>query len=254
MEAEDDMCNSHFYALQLLASLVDRYSEPQFRHMLNLSLSTKVVPFSCRVDSIAPHAQGENDVHDNLAAPFDTYFSSVRPVVQDQRVACHRCGNVRKNKVFCPIASCPHVFCRRCAAKLNEENGSNVFEHGCPVCNGLCCCGNKSVNCSRKIHCYRKCPATKANASTADSSAIRLPVPAMRTKYDIKLGNGTSQHALDILAGIVDERICTTVDSPCAAAAKDGENIEDAATSDDEVVRDIKKRRCDGDVALDVLQ
>ena len=43
-----------------------------------------------------------------------------------------------------------------------EEHGEKTFKDGCPVCNELCCCGvNRSVNCVRKFHCYKKCPAMK---------------------------------------------------------------------------------------------
>ena len=45
---------------------------------------------------------------------------------------------------------------------MMEEHGEKTFKDGCPVCNELCCCGvNRSVNCVRKFHCYKKCPAMK---------------------------------------------------------------------------------------------
>jgi len=81
---------------------------------------------------------------------------------EEQRVSCHRCGNIRKNKTICTNPSgCPHIFCGRCTAKMKEEYGDEAFFRGCPVCRGLCCCSNKTTQCSRKNHCYRKCPATK---------------------------------------------------------------------------------------------
>ena len=44
---------------------------------------------------------------------------------------------------------------------MREEHGQNVFDDGCPVCKELCCCANKTINCDRINHCYRKCPASK---------------------------------------------------------------------------------------------
>ena len=44
---------------------------------------------------------------------------------------------------------------------MREEHGQNVFDDGCPVCKELCCCANKTINCDRTNHCYRKCPASK---------------------------------------------------------------------------------------------
>eukprot|EP01040_Poterioochromonas_malhamensis_P011474 gene11475-12509_t len=69
--------------------------------------------------------------------------------------------------------------------KLRLEYGPEVFSNGCPVCKDLCCCSNKSVNCTRKFHCYRKCPATKimnsktclpvSTASSPSASAMTMP-------------------------------------------------------------------------------
>lgn len=55
------------------------------------------------------------------------------------RASCHRCGNLRKRNVFC--SRCPHTFCERCASKLVAEHG-DIFSKGCPLCLGLCCCGD----------------------------------------------------------------------------------------------------------------
>ena len=45
---------------------------------------------------------------------------------------------------------------------MMEEHGEITFQEGCPVCKELCCCGvNRSINCIRKFHCYKKCPAMK---------------------------------------------------------------------------------------------
>ncbi|CEG45319.1 phd-finger protein [Plasmopara halstedii] len=76
------------------------------------------------------------------------------------RASCHRCGNLRKNNVQCSV--CPHIFCAKCAEKMIEEHGNQIFEIGCPVCKELCCCGkNRSISCTHKFHCYKKCPSTK---------------------------------------------------------------------------------------------
>ena len=83
------------------------------------------------------------------------------PIVEEHRVSCHRCGNIRKKKFVCTVAHCPHIFCGRCVDKMKEEYGSSIFSNGCPVCKGMCCCHNKAKSCQRLNHCYRKCPATK---------------------------------------------------------------------------------------------
>jgi hypothetical protein len=82
-------------------------------------------------------------------------------------VSCHRCGNIRKRKVMCPAPQCPHIFCGRCAEKLKEEHGPDIFTGGCPFCKEACCCSNKNQNCDRKHHCYRKCPLTKSRSAAA---------------------------------------------------------------------------------------
>lgn len=102
----------------------------------------------------------------------------------EHRVSCHRCGNIRKRKVLCAREACPHIFCGRCADKMKEEHGETVFDTGCPVCQDLCCCSNKSFTCDRKNHCYRKCPATKTRPSKPQHDPSAAP-------------------ALDILAHVV---------------------------------------------------
>lgn len=94
----------------------------------------------------------------------------------EHRISCHRCGNIRKRKILCSNRSCPHIYCSRCADKMRAEYGTDAFKEGCPVCKELCCCSNKTVNCCRVNHCYRKCPSTKANqklccTSSSDDSA-----------------------------------------------------------------------------------
>ncbi|OWZ05000.1 hypothetical protein PHMEG_00022993 [Phytophthora megakarya] len=81
-------------------------------------------------------------------------------ILMRHRASCHRCGNLRKKNVRCPV--CPHIFCAKCAEKMVEEHGDRIFENGCPVCKELCCCGkNRTTRCTRKFHCYKKCPSTK---------------------------------------------------------------------------------------------
>lgn len=81
-------------------------------------------------------------------------------VLVRHRASCHRCGNLRKKNVRCP--QCPHIFCQKCAEKMLEEHGENIFVDGCPVCKEQCCCGkNRTILCTRKFHCYKKCPSTK---------------------------------------------------------------------------------------------
>ena len=82
-------------------------------------------------------------------------------LIEEHRVSCHRCGNIRKKKFVCTVAHCPHIFCGRCVDKMKEEYGPSIFVSGCPVCKGMCCCHNKAKSCQRTNHCYRKCPATK---------------------------------------------------------------------------------------------
>jgi hypothetical protein len=94
--------------------------------------------------------------------PTDTKVSIDTATSVEHRISCHRCGNIRKRRTICSRANCPHTFCGRCTDKLKVEYGNEVFLGGCPVCKDLCCCSNKTVNCSRKYHCYRKCPATKS--------------------------------------------------------------------------------------------
>ena len=78
------------------------------------------------------------------------------------RRACHRCGNLRNNMKKCACLLCPHVYCVRCVEKAKEVFSASAFEDGCPVCKKICCCANKSHDCKSSFHCYRKCPASRA--------------------------------------------------------------------------------------------
>lgn len=113
----------------------------------------------------------------------------------EHRVSCHRCGNIRKRKMLCPRSACPHIFCGRCADKMREEHGADVFIDGCPVCHELCCCHNKSIFCNRKNHCYRKCPATKGKGSGFK----------MKDDVDERFPTNREAPALDYLASVVSE-------------------------------------------------
>lgn len=55
---------------------------------------------------------------------------------------------------------------------MKSEYGADVFARGCPVCQELCCCVHKSVDCDRKNHCYRKCPASKNTDSVAKVNTL----------------------------------------------------------------------------------
>lgn len=50
---------------------------------------------------------------------------------REHRASCHRCGNMRKRLYLCK--RCPYVYCQRCAEKMVEEHGDDVFVGGCPV-------------------------------------------------------------------------------------------------------------------------
>mmetsp|Transcript_1265 Transcript_1265/g.1412 ORF Transcript_1265/g.1412 Transcript_1265/m.1412 type:complete len:142 (+) Transcript_1265:379-804(+) len=46
--------------------------------------------------------------------------------------------------------------------KMKTQHGKTSFSSAsCPVCAAMCCCSNKSKNCSNKHHCYRKCPVSR---------------------------------------------------------------------------------------------
>lgn len=103
-----------------------------------------------------------------------------------RRVACHHCGNIRKNQVKC--IACPQLYCRNCSEKIKQEHGSQVFADGCPVCKKLCCCAEKSHLCTRQNHCYRKCPVSKlTKAITSNSSSMNHLASAHNTALSTKI-------------------------------------------------------------------
>jgi hypothetical protein len=117
------------------------------------------------------------------------------------RASCHRCGNLRKKTMNCD--RCPHVFCQKCGEKMQEEHGEMTFRNGCPVCKELCCCGvNRSVDCGRLFHCYKKCPAMKklgrrGKNDTVGAGAMvatpteSIPVPTVGSTGAASHGNET---------------------------------------------------------------
>jgi hypothetical protein len=126
---------------------------------------------------------GALDILANVVSNVQDYLPTKKNF-PEHRVSCHRCGNIRKRKLLCPRQSCPHIFCGRCADKMLEEHGEEVFADGCPVCQELCCCSSKSLTCNRQNHCYRKCPSTKGKhgmkAETAENeSDYHISAPAL---------------------------------------------------------------------------
>lgn len=133
----------------------------------NQCMPTSVSPYDCgykdcySLDNAANHSF-ETLSADNHSVPRHLTEQNVDPLLR-HRASCHRCGNLRKTTVQCPV--CPHIFCAKCAEKMREEHGSQIFQQGCPVCKEVCCCGkNRSRHCTRKFHCYKKCPSTKRPA------------------------------------------------------------------------------------------
>lgn len=66
------------------------------------------------------------------------------------------------------------------------EWGTDVFDGGCPVCKGYCCCHDRrsAPTCNRLYHCYKKCPGCKnrgltgvGDAASADST--KTPVVSL---------------------------------------------------------------------------
>lgn len=98
-----------------------------------------------------------------------------------RRVACHHCGNIRKNQVKCVL--CPQLYCKNCAEKIKLEHGIQVFADGCPVCKKMCCCADKTPYCARKHHCYRKCPVSKSGVSTSSINTVSPPNGLVESKF-----------------------------------------------------------------------
>ena len=86
-----------------------------------------------------------------------TQFEGMKTPIK-HRATCHRCGNMRDYTFAC--TECPYVFCIKCVDKMEQEHGKSTFVKGCPVCKSFCCCADKSENCKKIHHCYKKCPTT----------------------------------------------------------------------------------------------
>lgn len=122
------------------------------------------------LDSInSDKAKAEKSARDPVVANTSHY---------DTRKSCHSCGNIRKTFHRCPI--CPHIFCRNCTKRMMAMYGKSVFSSkSCPVCANLCCCAHKSSDCSKKFHCYRKCPVSRADVPRSPQS-----LPAKLAGFD----------------------------------------------------------------------
>lgn len=73
---------------------------------------------------------------------------------------------------------------------MKSVHGGDVFENGCPVCKFLCCCGDKTLYCQQKYHCYKKCPVSKLQSS--HSVAQSAQHNARNVGGDFDNGNGRS--------------------------------------------------------------
>lgn len=117
------------------------------------------------------------------------------------RASCHRCGNLRK-KIKC-CTNCPHVFCQKCAEKMINEHGANIFLGGCPVCKEVCCCGkNRNADCPKKYHCYKKCPSTKRLAAIKAAKRNSIKQEKQRQKMEQSANLGSSVNRTTYLAGV----------------------------------------------------
>jgi hypothetical protein len=103
------------------------------------------------------------------------------------RASCHRCGNLRKRNVKC--SSCPHIYCQRCAEKMVLEFGEKIFDGGCPVCKGICCCNDPrdASYCERLFHCYKKvCTPLVSHNSQLTSNITNQCCSAQRPRIPVR--------------------------------------------------------------------
>ena len=128
------------------------------------------------------------------------------PTCFETRKSCHSCGNVRKSFHRCQI--CPQVFCRNCTKKMIAMYGKTIFSSkSCPVCSLTCCCANKSFKCTKKYHCYRKCPVSRADVPRNPQAALERRLAAeprndespgqnllLGYKFDAEVQNGAMEH------------------------------------------------------------
>lgn len=126
-------------------------------------------------ESTSFHAMFKVHKRNNPTAP--PLKSPPLPQSRKHRMSCHRCGNMRKNRVCC--VSCVtmywyrdsatiwyafwyrHTVSAKCADKMVGEHGGIAFVDGCPVCKKLCCCWKKTPECTHIYHCYKKCPRSR---------------------------------------------------------------------------------------------
>ena len=73
--------------------------------------------------------------------------------------------------------ACPQVFCHTCFKRIRHAEGAQAFSGGCVVCKYLCCCANKTHECARSVHCYKKCPVSRAAKEQAYRYVKVKPVP-----------------------------------------------------------------------------
>lgn len=93
-----------------------------------------------------------------------------RELSHTHRSSCHTCGNVRIKKV--PCTRCPYIFCTSCVLKMKAQYGEEIFTHGCPVCERVCCCSNRTkASCSHPVHCYKKCLKRRFSEMSRASSS-----------------------------------------------------------------------------------
>ena len=79
-----------------------------------------------------------------------------------------------------------------------EEHGTGVFDQGCVVCKEICCCGiNRNEDCTRKFHCYKKCPAMKKIQKKRPKGGANAPKAAALA------GNAGQTAAVQTVAGAV---------------------------------------------------
>ena len=76
--------------------------------------------------------------------------------------ACHRCGNVRKEKIEC--TKCIHVYCTRCHERMSQFYGIDAFIDGSYGKRLTAGGENYGRNAIGKFIVAKKCPAAKLAA------------------------------------------------------------------------------------------
>ncbi len=129
--------------------------------------------------SFADHEEEQRNINSqSQSIETDQESQHTQDGTASRRKACHKCGNIRKKMQNCMKLDCPHIFCLNCVKKINALFASqNQFLDGCPVCCGLCCCANRTLECAKPYHCYRKCPVSRA-CHVRSVPAKKRPLPA----------------------------------------------------------------------------